>query len=75
MKHQSGYAKQFLLMNEWTRIVKENGEISVYDLMDKLRITVGKYNTMKGFVEHHQSEVIEYDKPTKTWRRKGNPEK
>jgi len=71
MKSQSGYSKQFQLMNNWTRIVKEHKEINKFDLMDKLRITVGQYNQMKGFVEHKQSEVIEYDKPTQTWKYKG----
>jgi len=70
MKSQSGYSKQFQLMNKWTRIVKERGEINKYDLMDELRISVGQYNQMKGFVEYKQSGVIEYDKPTQTWKNK-----
>ena len=74
MKSQSGYSKQFQLMNKWTRIVKERGEINKYDLMIELRITVGQYNQMKGFVENRQSEVIEYDKSTQTWKYKGNTE-
>jgi len=74
MKSQSGYSKQFQLMNKWTLIVKERGEINKYDLMDELRISVGQYNQMKGFVEHKQSKVIEYDKPNQTWKYKGNPE-
>ncbi len=61
-------------MNEWTRIVKECKEIDKYDLMEELRISVGQYNQMKGFVEHKQSEVIEYDKPNQTWKYKGNIE-
>jgi len=61
MKSQSGYSKQFQLMNKWTLIVKERGEINKYDLMDELRISVGQYNQMKGFVEHKQSKLIEYD--------------
>jgi len=59
-------------MNNWTRIVKEHKEINKYDLMMELRITVGQYNQMKGFIENRQSEVIEYDKPTQTWKYKGN---
>jgi len=74
MKSQSGYSKQFQLMNKWTLIVKEKKEINKYDLMDQLRISVGQYNQMKGFVEHKQSEVIEYDKPSQTWKYKENPE-
>ena len=61
-------------MNKWTLIVKEKKEINKYDLMEELRITVGQYNQMKGFVEHKQSEVIEYDKPTQTWKYKAIPE-
>ena len=68
MKNQSGYSKQFQLMNKWTRIVKEHREINKYDLMVELRITVAQYNQLKGFVENHQSEVIEYDKPNQTWK-------
>jgi len=68
MKSQSGFTKQFQLMNNWTKIVKEHKEINKYDLMMELRITVGQYNQMKGFVEHKQSEVIEYDKPAQTWK-------
>ncbi len=74
MKHQSGYSKQFKLVNNWTRIVKEHIEINKYDLMDELKISVPQYNQMKGFVENRASEVIEYDKPTKIWRYKGNSE-
>jgi len=74
MKHQSGYAKQFKLVNKWTSIVKEHKEINKYDLMDELKISVPQYNQMKGFVENRASEVIEYDKPTKIWRYKGNSE-
>jgi len=62
-------------VNTWTLIVKECKEISKYDLMDKLRISVPQYNQMKGYVENRQSEVIEYDKPTQTWKYKGNTEK
>jgi len=74
MKSQSGYSKQYQLMNKWTMIVKEKKEINKFDLMDKLRISVGQYNQMKGFVEYKQSEVIEYDKPNQTWKYKGNIE-
>ncbi len=74
MKFLSGFSKQIQLMNEWTRIVKKYKEIDKYDLMMELRITVGQYNQMKGFVENRQSEVIEYDKSTKTWKSKGIPE-
>jgi len=75
MKHQSGYSKQIQLVNTWTLIVKEYKEISKYDLMDKLRISVPQYNQMKGYVENRQIEVIEYDKSTQTWKYKGNTEK
>ena len=71
MKSQSGFTKQFQLMNYWTRIVKEHKEINKYDLMEKLKITVAQYNQMKGFVEYRQGEVIEYDKPTQNWKYKG----
>jgi len=74
MKSLSGFSKQIQLMNKWTRIVKEWKEIDKYDLMMELRITVGQYNQMKGFVENRQSEVIEYDKSTKTWKSKGKTE-
>jgi len=74
MKSQSGYSKQYQLMNKWTMIVKEKKEINKYDLMEELRISVGQYNQMKGFVEHKQSEVIEYDKPNQTWKYKGKIE-
>lgn len=74
MKSQSGFSKQFQLMNNWTRIVKKYKEINKYDLMEELRITVAQYNQMKGFVEYRQSEMIEYDKPTQTWKYKGNTE-
>ena len=74
MKHQSGYSKQIQLMNNWTLIVKKYKEINKYDLMVELRITVAQYNQMKGFVENRQSEVIEYDKSTQTWKYKGNTE-
>ena len=60
-------------MNNWTRIVKERKEINKYDLMVELRITISQYNQMKGFVENQQSNVIEYDRPTQTWKYKGNP--
>ena len=70
MKNQSGYSKQFQLMNNWTRIVKEHREIHKHDLMMELRITVAQYNQLKGFVEYSQSEVIEYDKPNQTWKYK-----
>ena len=68
MKNQSGFSKQYQLMNNWTRIVKERREINKHDLMVELRITVAQYNQMKGFVENRQSEVIEYDKPNQTWK-------
>ena len=74
MKHQSGYSKQFQLMTKWTGIVKKYGEINKYDLMTELKITVGQYNQTKGFVEHFQSEMIEYDKPSQMWKSKGNRE-
>jgi len=74
MKHQSGYSKQIQLMNNWTLLVKQYGEINKYDLMEKLKITVAQYNQMKGFVENRQSEVIEYDKPSQMWKYKGNRE-
>jgi len=74
MKSQSGYSKQFQLMNKWTLIVKEKKEINKFDLMDELRISVGQYNQMKGFVEYKQGEVIEYDKPNQTWKYKGKIE-
>jgi len=74
MKSLSGYSKQMQLMNEWTRIVREFKEINKYDLIKVLKITVTQYNQMKGFIEYHQSEVIEYDKSTKTWKYKGNTE-
>ncbi len=74
MKSLSGFSKQIQLMNKWTRIVKEWKEIDKYDLMMELRITVGQYNQMKGFIENRQSKVIEYDKPTQTWKSKGIPE-
>jgi len=74
MKHQSGYSKQFKLVNKWTSIVKEHKEINKYDLMYELKISVPQYNQMKGFVENRVCEVIEYDKPSKTWRYKGNTE-
>jgi len=74
MKSLSGFSKQFQLMNNWTRIVKKYREIDKYDLMIELRITVAQYNQMKGFVENRQSEVIEYDKNTKTWKYKGKTE-
>ena len=61
-------------MNEWTRIVREFKEINKYDLLKVLKITVTQYNQMKGFIENRQSEVIEYDKPTQTWKYKGNTE-
>ena len=70
MKNQSGFSKQYQLMNNWTRIVKERREINKYDLMVELRITVAQYNQMKGFVENRQNEVIEYDKPNQTWKYK-----
>ncbi len=70
MKNQSGFSKQYQLMNKWTRIVKERREIHKYDLMVELRITVPQYNQLKGFVENRQSEVIEYDKPNQTWKYK-----
>ncbi len=70
MINQSGYSKQFQLMNKWTRIVKERREINKYDLMVELRITVAQYNQLKGFVEYCQNEVIEYDKPNQTWKYK-----
>jgi len=74
MKSLSGFSKQIQLMNKWTSIVKKYKEIDKYDLMIELRITVGQYNQMKGFVENRQSEIIEYDKPTQTWKFKGIPE-
>lgn len=74
MKNQSGYSKQFQLMNNWTRIVKEHKEINKNDLIFDLRITIAQYNQMKGFVEYHQSQMIEYDKPSQTWKYIGNPE-
>ena len=74
MKSLSGFSKQIQLMNKWTSIVKKYKEIDKYDLMIELRITVGQYNQMKGFVENRQSEVIEYDKSTQTWKYKGNTE-
>ena len=74
MKSLSGFSKQIQLMNSWTRIVKDFKEIDKYDLMMALKITVSQYNQMKGFVESRQSEVIEYDKNTKTWKYKGNTE-
>ncbi len=74
MKSLSGFSKQIQLINEWTRIVKECKEISKYDLISVLKITVPLYNQMKGYVEYRQREVIEYDKSTKTWKYKGNPE-
>lgn len=74
MKNQSGFSKQFQLMNNWTRIVKEHKEINKYDLMIELRITVAQYNQMKGFVENLQREVIDYDKPTQIWKYIGNRE-
>ena len=61
-------------MNKWTLIVKEKKEINKYDLMEELRISVGQYNQMKGFVEYKQGEVIEYDKPSQTWKYKGKIE-
>jgi len=54
--------------------VKDFKEIDKYDLMMALKITVSQYNQMKGFVENRQSEVIEYDKNTKTWKYKGKTE-
>ncbi len=74
MKSLSGFSKQIQLMNNWTRIVKEWKEIDKYDLMMAMKITVAQYNQMKGFVENRQSEVIEYDKNTKTWKYKGKTE-
>jgi len=74
MKSLSGFSKQIQLINEWTRIVKEYKEISKYDLISVLKITVSVYNQMKGYVEYRQREVIEYDKSTKTWKYKGKIE-
>ena len=78
MTHVSGKYRLFMDADNSTTIDHIEDMIPYfdknYDLMMELRITVGQYNQMKGFIENRQSEVIEYDKNTKTWKYKGKTE-
>ncbi len=68
MREQSGFSQQLRIVTKWTNVVLEAGEIHKYDLMDKLQITITQYNQLKGYVEHKQDGIIEYDKRTGLWK-------
>jgi len=63
----SGFSKQFQRMNQWTNLVKSRKEITKWDLMMEMRLTIAQYNQHKPFQEAMQGHLIEYDKTKQSW--------
>jgi len=65
---ESGYGKQLKIVSQWTKIVIEEGPISKWALMDRLKITINQYNQLQGYVLYKQGKIINYDKATGVWK-------
>ncbi len=48
-------------------IIKAEGDIHAYDLVDKARISLAQYNSIKPYFERKFDSWVQYDKPSKTW--------
>jgi len=48
-------------------IIERECMIHVYDLIRQANISIGKYYSIKGYLEHHYIESVYYEKNTKSW--------
>ncbi len=55
------------LCNRLLNIVKEEGDIHAFDLVDKAHISLSQYNNIKAYFERKYEGWVRYDKPSKTW--------
>ena len=48
-------------------VIKNNGTIGRFELIDEARMGIGAYNAIKPYFEERFSEWVEYDKSNKSW--------
>ena len=54
-------------MNRMVDIIKSNGDIHKFDLIEKSEISLSTYEKLKPWLEHRSKEIVRYDKSTKKW--------
>ena len=55
------------LCRKLCKIIQNEYKIHAYDLIRQANISIGKYYSVKGYMEHHYIESVYYEKTTKSW--------
>ncbi|QMU54465.1 MAG: hypothetical protein GKS07_05960 [Nitrosopumilus sp.] len=67
MIHKSGLQAEAELKNKWVRLIQQEGIIKRIDLMQRLKITIRKYNYLSGFIQEEYEDSLEYNRSNKRW--------
>jgi len=57
----------YIHMNNIVEIIKSEGEIHKFDLIERANISLSTYEKLKPWIEHKFAEIVRYDKSTKKW--------
>jgi len=58
----------YLHANRIIEIIKLEGEIHKFDLIEQARISLSLYEKLKPWIEYRFADFVTYDKTTKKWK-------
>ena len=58
-------SKEHLVIERMVRIIHDEGKIKYFDLIDRSRISISRYNQLKGYMLDKYDNQLRYDKISK----------